>query len=166
MYSSPSAEAQIAERDAQIAEREAQIAERDAQIAEREAQIAERDVHIAAIMNSTSWKATKPIRFAVRNICKLVTLLYKGFQMQKLRQIEQASYERTGHYRWKRVLRSITLPLTEQQREHKTSVAVAYIARGADSDCWSLFERFIESYKRYTAGYGTHLVRSIQRFRE
>jgi len=62
-------DAQIVERDAQIVERDAQIVERDAQIVERDAQIVECDAQIAnlresltEILNSKSWRITKPVR--------------------------------------------------------------------------------------------------------
>jgi len=61
---------QIAERDRQIAERDRQIAEKDSQIAEKDSQIAEKDSQIQRLLNSYSWKITKPLRIGYR--------LYKG----------------------------------------------------------------------------------------
>jgi len=59
-------EAQRAERDRQITERDRQITERDRQIAERDRQIAERDGRIQLMLNSRSWKLTRPLRVITR----------------------------------------------------------------------------------------------------
>jgi GT2 family glycosyltransferase/2-polyprenyl-3-methyl-5-hydroxy-6-metoxy-1,4-benzoquinol methylase len=53
-----------------------QIAERDQQIAERDQQIAERDQQIAAILNSKSWRITRPLR-KVTVQCKKIVRLYR-----------------------------------------------------------------------------------------
>jgi len=55
-------DATIAERNKAIAEQGAAIAKRDRSIQEQGAAIAERDKIIAAILNSRSWKVTKPLR--------------------------------------------------------------------------------------------------------
>ena len=64
-----SASLSIAERDHQLAERDHQLAERDHQLAERNHQLSERDTritlqgrHIEDLLNSYSWKVTKPLR--------------------------------------------------------------------------------------------------------
>ena len=87
-------DARVAERDAQLAERDAQLAERDAQLALREAQLddrdrqlsdrdaalamraavlADRDAQLASanaliqtILNSRSWRLTRPLRYVAR----------------------------------------------------------------------------------------------------
>ena len=59
---------QIANRDEQIAEYKQQIANRDQQIIDCKQQIAEHETTIAAILQSTSWRITKPLRAVMRTI--------------------------------------------------------------------------------------------------
>jgi methyl-accepting chemotaxis protein len=68
----------LADRDGQIANLNQVVGERDQaiqtlieQVAERDAAVAERDGQIAEIINSTSWKLTKPIRYIGRLVNKL-----------------------------------------------------------------------------------------------
>jgi glycosyltransferase involved in cell wall biosynthesis len=74
--------AQLAERDAQLSERGAQLAERDARLTEQDARLSERDVRVAeltqeidALRQSTSWRITKPLRFAGHQVARVKSLL-------------------------------------------------------------------------------------------
>jgi hypothetical protein len=54
-----------------VGERDQAIQTLIEQVAERDAAVAERDGQIAEIINSTSWKLTKPIRYIGRLVNKL-----------------------------------------------------------------------------------------------
>jgi hypothetical protein len=59
---------QLVERDAQIVEKDRQLVERDWHISERDRHIIEQDRQITSLLNSWSWKITKPLR-------RIITLL-------------------------------------------------------------------------------------------
>lgn len=79
-----------ARRAAEVAERDRQIVERDRQIVERDRQVVERDGQIRLIVNSWSWKLTRPLRFVSRLVRDGLT----SDDRQRLAQELRKSYHR------------------------------------------------------------------------
>jgi glycosyltransferase involved in cell wall biosynthesis len=59
------------------------LSERDKQLSERDKQLSERDIQIATLLNSTSWRVTRPLRIVshqikrLRRVVKLILLVIK-----------------------------------------------------------------------------------------
>ena len=89
-------DAAMTERDAAITERDAAMTERDAAITERDAAMTERDMarseredacnHMDFLLNSSSWRLTKPLRFTARLIRYGFTSEDRRHIIQELRQ--------------------------------------------------------------------------------
>jgi lipopolysaccharide biosynthesis protein len=97
----------VAERDGQIASLTHAVAERDGQIAslthavaERDGQIASLNFRVDALLNSTSWRLTSPLRYFRRIVL--------GWHNHKLRRIITKLVRAT----W----RNLPLPIAEKQR--------------------------------------------------
>jgi hypothetical protein len=64
------AEDALARRDAELADARADLVRRDAELADARAEQAERDAYIAALLGSTSWRLTEPMRRLKRAVTR------------------------------------------------------------------------------------------------